>query len=66
MTTQKEIRASFWQSFPRLEAHALKWGIKTSPQNRHNAETRASFVDFVDSLQRSGEISEKLANRATL
>jgi hypothetical protein len=66
MTNQKQVRASFWQSFPSLELHALKWGIKTSPQNRHNAETRTAFVDFVDSLQRSGDISEKLANRVTL
>jgi hypothetical protein len=66
MTTQKQIRASFWQSFPSLELHALKWGIKSCPQNRHNAETRTAFVDFVDYLQKSGEISETLANRATL
>ena len=66
MTTQKEIRASFWKSSPSLELHALKWGIKTSPQNRHNAETRTAFVDFVDSLEKSGEISEKLANRVAL
>jgi hypothetical protein len=66
MTTQNQIRNAFWKSFPSLEAHALKWGIKSCPQNRHNAETRAAFVDFVDALQKSGEITETLANRATL
>ena len=66
MTTQKQIRALFWQSFPSLEIHALRWGIKTRPQNRHNTETRTAFVDFVDYLQKSGEISETLANRVTL
>ena len=66
MTNQQQIRASFWESFPHLEKHALKWGIKTAPQNRHNAETRTAFVDFVDSLQKSGEIAEKLANCVTL
>ena len=51
---------------PALEAHALKRGIKTAPQNRHNATTRTAFVDFVDSLAKAGEISEKLAFRVTL
>jgi hypothetical protein len=66
MTNQKQVRASFWESFPHLEKHALKWGIKTAPQNRHNAETRTAFVDFVDYLQKSEQITESLANRATL
>jgi len=66
MTNQQQIRASFWESFPHLEKHALKWGIKTAPQNRHNAETRTAFVDFVDHLQKSEQITETLANRATL
>jgi hypothetical protein len=66
MTNQKQIRSYFWESFPHLEAHALKWGIKTAKHNRHNAETRTAFVDFVDYLQKSEGISEKLANRVTL
>jgi hypothetical protein len=66
MTNQKQVRASFWQTFPSLELHALKWGVKTAPQNRHNAETRTAFVDFVDYLQKSEQITETLANRATL
>jgi hypothetical protein len=66
MTNQKQIRAAFWESFPHLEKHALKWGIKTAPQNRHNTETRAAFVDFVDHRQKSEQITESLANRATL
>jgi len=66
ITTQKAIRALFWASHPALEAHALMWGIKTAPQNRHNTETRTAFCDYVDSLANSGMISEKLASRATL
>lgn len=66
MTTQKQIRAAFWELHPDLEAHARKWGIKTAPQNRHNATTRTAFVDFVDYLSRSGQISEALAQRVTL
>jgi hypothetical protein len=66
MTTQKQIRAAFWQAHPHLEAHARRWGIKTAPQSRHNATTRTAFVDFVDRLARMEEISEALAFRATL
>ena len=66
MTTQKQIRASFWQSHSHLESIALMWGIKTAPQNRHNATTRAAFVDYVDYLAKSGKITEKLAFRSTL
>jgi hypothetical protein len=66
MTTQKQIRAAFWGAHPQHASHALKWGIKTAPQNRHNATTRTAFVDFVDYLAKGGEITEKLAFRATL
>ena len=66
MTTKKQIRKAFWENHPLHEAHALKWQIKTAPHNRHNSETRTAFVDFVDTLARNGEISEELAQRATL
>lgn len=66
MTTQKQIRAAFWEAHPDHEAHALMWGIKTAPHNRHNAETRTAWVDFLDYLAKAGEITEKLAFRATL
>jgi hypothetical protein len=66
MTNQKQVRASFWQTFPHFEEHAREAGILSKGQNHHCATVRCSFVDFVDSLQKSGEISEKLANRVTL
>ena len=66
ITTQKTIRAQFWVSHPDLESHALMWGIKTAPHNRHNIDTRTAFCDFVDYLAKSGMISEKLASRAAL
>lgn len=66
MSTQKQIRQAFWHMHPVLEANALKWGIKSAPQNRHNATTRKAFVDFVDALAKMEIISEKLAFRATL
>lgn len=32
----------------------------------HNTDTRCAFVDWLDGLSKSGEVSDKLANRATL
>lgn len=67
MTTQKQVRAAFWQ------AHAGMPGITSrkirdySGKGRmHNTDTRCAFVDFVDMLARNEHISEALANRVTL
>lgn len=65
-TNQRQIRKAFWDSHPIHEAYALKWGIKTAPHNRHNAETRMAFNTFIDRLEWNDEISESLASRATL
>jgi len=60
MTTQAQIRRAFWENFPEFAEH------KNKRQNDCPAEIRAAFVDFVDSLARAGEISEKLADKVTL
>ena len=60
MTTQKQIRAAFWQAHP----HYIQ--IRGFTQNEYNASIRCAFVDYVDFLQKSGEISEALAYRVTL
>jgi len=66
MTNQKQIRTAFWESFPHFEEQAREAGIFSKSQNYHCATVRCSFVDFVDYLQKSGQITESLANRATL
>ena len=60
MTTQKQIRASFWHAFPNFQR------IPGKSQNDYPATVRSAFVDWVDYLQKSEQISESLANRATL
>lgn len=62
MKTQTAVRNSFWASFPEFKN---QYRI-TYKQNQYNATIRSSFVDFVDSLRRDGQISENLANRVTL
>lgn len=66
MTNQKQIRAAFWNCFPDFEFQAREAGIFSKSQNHHCATVRCAFVDFVDMLAKDGQISEKLANRATL
>jgi len=66
ITNQKQIRAAFWEAFPHFEEQVREAGIKSKPQNEHCATVRCSFVDFVDELNKSGVISDALADRATL
>ena len=65
-TTQKQIRRAFWDANPHFAEQARQAGILSKPQNEHCATVRCSFVDFIDSLARDGQISEALADRATL
>lgn len=62
MNTVKEIRVAFWEAHEQFKSHFRK----SYSQNDYNTDIRTSFVDFVDSLERNGEISNKLAKRATL
>ncbi len=66
LTNQKQIREQFWAAHPDFEFQAREAGILSKSQNYHCATVRCAFVDFVDSLQKSGQISEKLADRACL
>lgn len=64
LTTQKQIRAAFWAAHPTLPRRKIRDYAGTG--RMHVTHTRRAFVDFVDYLQTSGQISEALANRATL
>jgi hypothetical protein len=66
MTTQTQIRASFWEAHPDLDAQARARRTRSKGQNAQNATTRTAFVDYVDSLARDGTITEKLAHNVTL
>ena len=62
MKTQKEVRKAFWDSFPQFKSEYRA----NKRQNEYHTDIRCSFVDFVDCLQRNGQISDKLAERVTL
>ncbi len=66
-TTQKQVRAAFWRecgSIPGVTPRRIT--AYSGKGKMHNTDTRVAFVDFVDMLERNGEISEALANRVTL
>lgn len=69
LTTQKQIRAAFWAAHPHLprRRHRYDWH-QDNPKAElvHHVDTRCAFVDFLDALHRAGEISNALAQRATL
>lgn len=66
MTTQKELRAAFWEIMPPNVVCLLNRNGNPRSQNKQPADTRMAFVDWIDCLQKDGEISEALAHRATL
>jgi hypothetical protein len=65
-TTQKQVRSAFWEAHPSFDHQAREAGIRSKRQNEHCATVRCAFVDYVDSLARDGQITEKLASRVTL
>ncbi len=62
MTTQKEVRAAFWEQHPQFK-HEYRTRKK---QNEYRTDVRVTFCDFVESLRRNNEISKTLANNVTL
>lgn len=66
MTTQKQIRNAFWAENPNFKFQTREAGIFSKGQNAQCATVRCAFIDYVDYLFKSGQITEKLAHRVTL
>jgi hypothetical protein len=64
ITTQKELRRIFWESYPDLERRKIKDYSGTGKM--YATDTRCAWVDFVDAMHRNGQIKQELADRATL
>lgn len=58
---QTAIRAAFWEAHPQFKRRGAK-----VRQNSYPCDVRTAFVDFVDSLEKSGDLSIGLAERVTL
>ena len=65
-TTQKQVRAAFWEAHPHFDEQCRAAGIRSKRQNEHFATLRCTFIDLVENLRRDGEISAALADRVTL
>ena len=62
MKTITEIRNAFWEANPQFK----KYRRSRKRQNDYHTEIRCSFVDWLDSVNKDGLISDELANKATL
>ena len=62
MKTITEVRRAFWDAHPQFKSEYRK----TWKQNQYKADIRMAFVDYIDFLQKDGQITEKLAYRVTL
>jgi hypothetical protein len=66
LTTQAEVRAAFWCAHLGMEDEARRRRTRSKGQNAQFTDTRCAFVDYVDHLQKSGDITQALADRVTL
>lgn len=60
ITSQKDLRDAFWDAHPELTRKGQQ------KQNAYPADTRMAWCDYVESMRRDGQISNELAQRATL
>ena len=66
-TNQRDLRRAFW------EAHADNRNVTrrritnySGNGKMHNTDTRVAWCDWLDAMSKDGQISQELAQRATL
>jgi len=64
ITTQRQLRAEFWRTFPRLDRRRITDYAGTGKM--HQTDTRVAWHNWIDQMNKSGEICHQLAERATL
>ena len=62
ITTQKDLRAAFWQG----NEHLKPFFRTKKKQNDYSETIRQEWCEFVDMMQKDGHITEELANKVTL
>ena len=63
-TTQRDLRRAFWEQHPQLDRRKIPNYDGTGVM--FTTDTRCAWVDWIDCLSKDGQISEGLADRATL
>ena len=64
ITTQKELRRLFRQEHPNLDYRKIT--NYSGNGKMFKTDTRVAFTDWLDYMSKSGQISQALAERATL
>jgi hypothetical protein len=64
ITSQKQLRSEFWETFPELPRRRITDYSGTGKM--HCTDTRCAFVDWLDALSKGGDVSQELAERATI
>lgn len=64
ITTQKELRRLFWEQHPHLPRRKIR--NYSGNGMMYPTDTRVSWVDWLDFMQKDGAISQALADRASL
>lgn len=66
-TTVEQLRAAFWRDHADIET-VSKRKIRNHAGNgkMYNTDTRCAFCDWLDAANKNREVSDSLANRATL
>lgn len=67
ITNQRDLRKAFWRDHADCPSIARR-KIRNYSGNgtMHNTDTRCAFVDWIDALSKDGQVSQELAQRATL
>lgn len=64
ITTQKELRRAFWAQHPHLPRRKIR--NYSGNGTMYPTDTRCAWVDWIDYMQKDRQISDALADRATL
>ena len=64
ITNQRALRREFWQTFPTLRRGRITDYAGTGKM--HVTDTRCAWCDWLDQLSKNGDISQHLAENATL
>jgi len=64
ITNLKDLRKLFWLEHPGLSRRKIK--DYSGNGKMYCTDTRCAFVDWLDAMEKSGQLKEGLAERATL
>jgi hypothetical protein len=64
ITTQKQLRRAFWEQHPGVKRKKIR--NYSGNGTMYVTDTRCTWCDWLDMLSKTGEISQELAERATL